>query len=449
MTTPSVKTADALGAAWQVNDQAPPARLETAGPRHGRETAATAGASPRTVWSRAVRVARDLAIGLALITAIPLTVIGLAGPQLLMINAPVRERITSANALRTLRAPVDPAVTFEMAGAALHRLRPRASTDGFVVRPAAALTIPWADTRLTAAQFAELQSKWWNGPDAKQIITAAATGLSAPDRAWLAQLAKAELWQDFDLVTKAGTVDVLGQALVTPFADDVSGFRIPEPTFRHGRALAHAAVARAAHYVAIGEPEQAEQILRSVLSLGFILIDDGFGTLDGLAGRLIVDVGRDGLHQLYRTGYHPERLAGTEVAAAPLRLARADEHRVTAGDVVADAIARLNDPSLPRTVRLDEMQRLAWSRCGSVSSVLLGPSSETEQVLARARSTLSRTDAERAAIDLFERSLERGPSQEARGSLPFTVIQGAGAVASTVTGNPRIASCTNTLLGLF
>jgi hypothetical protein len=69
--------------------------------------------------------------------------------------------------------------------------------------------------------------------------------------------------------------------------------------------------------------------------------------------------------------------------------------------------------------------------------------------LARARSTLSRTDAERAAIDLFERSLERGPSQEARGSLPFTVIQGAGAVASTVTGNPRIASCTNTLLGLF
>jgi hypothetical protein len=164
---------------------------------------------------------------------------------------------------------------------------------------------------------------------------------------------------------------------------------------------------------------------------------------------LIVDVGRDGLHQLYRTGYHPERLAGTEVAAAPLRLARADEHRVTAGDVVADAIARLNDPSLPRTVRLDEMQRLAWSRCGSVSSVLLGPSSETEQVLARARSTLSRTDAERAAIDLFERSLERGPSQEARGSLPFTVIQGAGAVASTVTGNPRIASCTNTLLGLF
>ena len=452
MTTPSVKTADALGAAWQVNDQAPPARLETAGPRHGRETAATAGASPRTVWSRAVRVARDLAIGLALITAIPLTVIGLAGPQLLMINAPVRERITSANALRTLRAPVDPAVTPEMAGAALHRLRPMKSADGFVVRPAAALTIPWAETRLTAAQFAELQSKWWNGPDAKQIITAAATGLSAPDRAWLAQLAKAELWQAFDLVTKARQVDVVGQSLVTPFAGDVSAFRVPQPTFRQGRTLAHAAVARAAHYVAIGEPGQAEQILRSVLSLGFILIDDGFGTLDGLIGRVIVDVGRDGLHQLYRTGYHPERLAGTEVSVAPMspvRPVRADERRVTAADVQADAIARLNDPSLPRTVHLDEMQRLAWSRCGSVSSVLLGPSSETEQVLARARSTLSRTDAERAAIDLFERSLERGPSQEARGSLPFTVIQGAGAVASTVTGNPRIASCTNTLLGLF
>jgi hypothetical protein len=449
MTTPSLKTAEALGAAWQVHDQAPLARVETAGPLHGRESGATAGASPRTVWSRVVRVARDLAIGLALITAIPLTIIGLAGPQLLLINAPVGERITSANALRALRAPFDPAVTPEMAGAALHRLRPMQSADGFVVRPAAPLTIPWADTRLTAAQFADLQSKWWNGPDAKQIITTAATGLSAPDRAWLAQLAKAELWQEFDLVTKARQVDVVGQSLVTPFAEEASRFRIPSPAFRNTRALAHAAVARAAHYVAIGEPAQAEQILRSVLSLGFILIDDGFGTLDGLVGRVIVDVGRDGLHQLYQTGYHPERLAATALAAAPLRQVQASERRVTAAQVEADARARLNDPSLPRTVRLDEMQRLGWSRCGSLSSVLLGPSSETEQALAQARSTLPRTDAERAVIDLLERSLERGPSQEARGFLPFTVIQGAGAVASTVTGNPRIASCTNALLGMF
>jgi hypothetical protein len=449
MPTPSFKTAEALDAAWPVAGGASLARADAGGALHGDFSAATAPPPRRSAWSRVARVARDLAIGLALITAVPLTVIGVAGPQLLLMNAPIRERIVSADALRTLRAPVDPAVTPAMAGAALHRLRPMKSADGFVARPAAVMHVPWADTRLTATQFAERQSPWWNGPDARQIITAAAKGLPESDRAWLAQLAQAALWQDFDLVTKAGTVDVLGQSLVTPFADDVSRFRIPAPALRNTRALAHAAVARAAHYVAIGEPAQAEQILRSVLSLGFLLIDDGFGTLDGLVGRVIVDVGRDGLHQLYQTGFHPERLAATALAAAPLRQVQANERRVTAAEVQADAIARLNDPSLPRSVRLDEMQRLGWSRCGSLSSVLFGPASETERALAQARVTLPRTDAERAVIDLLDRSLEQGPSQEARGFLPFTVIQGAGAVASAVTGNPRIASCTNTLLGLF
>ena len=453
MPTPTFKTAEALDAAWPDSGGAPLRRAAVSGAVRGSGAAvATPTASPttrRSAWTRVARMVRDAAIGMALIAALPLTAIGVAGRAVLQFDNNVGERITSVNVFRELRAPVNPSITPQVAGAALHRLRPVTSSNGFVARPTSAPDAPWTERRLTASQFEGLQSTWWNGPDAKQIITAAAKGLPPADRAWLAQLSNAGVWRDFDVVTAARHVDVLGARFVTPFADDVNLFRMPMPDFRATRALAYSGVARAAHYVSIGDPARAEQILRSVVSLGFVLIDDGEATLDALVGRLIVDIGRDGLHQLYQTGFHRERLAGTEWTAPPQPKANAEARRVGMAQLQANVIAHLDDLSLPRTVRLGELQLLRWSGCSSVSSVILGPSRDVDEALARARTSLARTDAERAYIDLVERGMEQGPPQGRRDYFAFKVLQGAAAMTSAVTGNPRIEGCTNAMMGML
>ncbi len=419
MPTPTFKTAEALAAVWPAAGGAALERAAAGGAvRRSGATAASPTVSPttrRSAWSRVARMIRDAAIGMALIAAVPLTAIGVAGRAVLQFDNNVGERITSVNVLRELRAPVNPSITPQVAGAALHRLRPVASTNGFVARP----------------------------------TSAPAMGLPAADRAWLAQLSNADVWRDFDVVTAARHVDVLGERFVTPFAEDANLFRMPEPDFRATRALAYSGVARAAHYVSIGDPARAEQILRSVVSLGFVLIDDGVATLDALTGRLIVDVGRDGLHQLYQTGFHRERLASTEWTSPPWPKANATSRRVSMAQLQANAIAQLDDPSLPRTVRLGELQVLRWSGCSSVSSVIRGPSRDVDQALARARTSLARTDAERAYIDLVGRGMEQGPPQGHRDYFAFKVLQGAAAMTSAVTGNPRIEGCTNAMLGML
>ena len=453
MPTPTFKTAEALDAVWPAAGGASLERAAAGGAvrRSGAPTASPTvlPTTRRFAWTRVARMVRDAAIGMALIAAVPLAAIGVAGRAVLQFDNNVGERITSVNVLRELRAPVNPSITPQVAGAALHRLRPVASSDGFVARPTSAPDAPWTERRLTASQFEGLQSTWWNGPNAKRIITAAAKGLPAADRAWLAQLSNAGVWRDFDVVTAARQVDVLGERFVTPFAEDANLFRMPEPDFRSTRALAHAGVARAAYYVSIGDPARAEQMLRAVVSLGFVLIDDGVATLDALVGRLIVDVGRDGLHQLYQTGFHRERLASTEWTSPPWPTVNATSRRVSMAQLQANAVAQLDDASLPRTVRLGELQVLRWSGCSSVSSVIRGPSRDVDQALARARTSLARTDAERAYIDLIERGMEQGPPQGHRDYFAFKVLQGAAAMTSAVTGNPRIEGCTNAMLGML
>jgi hypothetical protein len=449
MPTPTLKTAEALDAAWQVAGGASIERAAAGGAGRVDSSTAAAPSARRSSWSRVFRVARDVAIGMALIAALPLTAIGVAGRAVLMTDNRMAERITSANVLRELRAPVELSITPQVAGAALHRLRPVVSSNGFVARPTSPPDAPWTANRLTALQFVALQSKWWNGPDAKQIITAAAKGLPEADRAWLAQLAKAGVWRDFDVVTAAREVDVLGQSFVTPFADDVNLFRMPRPDFRNTRALAHAGVARAAYYASIGDPGRAEQVLRSVVSLGFIFIDDGFSALDALTGRMIVEVGRDGLQQLYHTGYHRDQLASVEWSAPPTRQPNATTRGKWVAQLQTDAIAHLDDPSLPRTVRLADLEHLRWAGCSSLPMVLFGPPSNVEEAVARARPSLARTDAERAYLDLLEHGFEHGPPQENRGRFAFSVLQGAASLTSAATGNPRIAGCTNAIMGMF
>ena len=90
-----------------------------------------------------------------------------------------------------------------------------------------------------------------------------------------------------------------------------------------------------------------------------------------------------------------------------------------------------------------------WSTCGSVRSVLLGPPAEVAQAFDVARRSLARSDAERQYIDMLQRNVSDIPTRPVPPNLLLEIVQGAAVVTSTVTGNPRIASCTRVAIGDF
>lgn len=448
MTTPSFKTAEALGAAWHAPAGGPLAPVGAHGAAAAQAPQETATRSSRGNWSRALRVARDLAIGLALIAAIPLSVIGVSGRWLLGYPDVGRERMVEVERLRPLTVPSDPSITPSAAGAAMRRLLPVAASPAFPVPADRVDDEPW-ESDLPPGLFTDLPGKWWKGPDATKIITAAAKGLTPAEQAWLNALAESPTWRDVDLVARAARVDVLEQRFQLPFRDDAVASAMPIPSLQRGRRLAHAGVARAAYYVSIGDRERAESVLRNIVALGFASIDNGPLWFDGMIGRVMIDAGRDGLRQLYALEGRSELLALTEppAARAPRQTTRGADRSLAT--IRATALRNFNDPALPRGYRFEQLGTLAWSTCSNVRSVLAGPSSETQQAFETARSSLARSDAERQYIDLLERNVTDLPNRPAVPGVVAGIIQGAASVTSAVTGNERIAGCTRVLTGIF
>ena len=107
------------------------------------------------------------------------------------------------------------------------------------------------------------------------------------------------------------------------------------PSYRDSRDLANASVARAAYYMAIGQPARAEEVLRSVISFGLVLIDNGSTSMDELIGTVIAAIGRDGLQRFYVIEHDPRAslpalagpTKGTMRRASALERARAPRTR--------------------------------------------------------------------------------------------------------------------------
>ena len=64
-------------------------------------------------------------------------------------------------------------------------------------------------------------------------------------------------------------------------------------------------VSRAAYHLAIGQRDSAEAVLRSIVSYGFSIADNGTGLIDQLSGRVVVGIGRSALENFYTVTHDP------------------------------------------------------------------------------------------------------------------------------------------------
>lgn len=403
---------------------------------------------PRNRGRTALRVVRDAALGLLLIAAIPLGFIAATGDTIRFNPRSATERIAETDRLRPLMLTKDGRMSPVEAGYALHSLHPSQEHADFPLRAVpAADGLGWKNLEANSHLFADFRAPASAGlPASTRIVAAAAVGFSDEELLHLRSIAEAPVWAQIDEIARASEVDVIGGRFVLPFRTTAPAFLMPIQKFASTKELAYAGVSRAAYYLAIGERAQAEAALKSIVSFGFVLIDNGTSAIDGLIGAVVANIGRDGLHQFYSVTGDAH---GKALTAAPAQVRAVgagpqspplpeSQHRASLMDAVGD-------PRTPRTIRYESLLSLSASTCGSVKGVLFGHTAEIESGFREARTSLARFPSELALLDLYYALPEHTMRNDDR-SLLGRVVMGAAAVTGTITQNPRVVACTRLLL---
>lgn len=409
--------------------------------------------TPQSWLSLAGRIVRNAVIAVALMTFVPIGLTVLRGDRLarMVFNAGANTaaRVAATDAVRPYRVPVDPSITPTQAGLALNALQQhREPVPGFTpIEPASRPAAVWRTLTMSPDMFKTARSTMYATPNAapasQAILEAAAKGFSPQEMDYLRKLATAPMWHEFDLVARAPVVDIIGGQFRIPFGAEASSETRPMMRFKDTREIAEAAVSRAAYYMARGDRESAETVLRSIVSFGFVMIDNSSTALDELIGSIIVGTGRDALQRFYALEH--DARASAAALAMPSRITRADvaahEAPTSTDDVRRETIARVDDPTLPMGARLDALRSLSLASCTNPRELLFGPRGDVTDVLARARRTLARYPSERALIDLQAQMPGQSSGFKATGPLQSLAVSAA-SISSVVLQNPRITTCT-------
>lgn len=395
---------------------------------------------PRRSWPRfALRIVRDVAIAVALMTAIPVISVARNGDR---IWAPMKQIANTRNdavnpeVFRGHAVPRDPSITPLHAGRAFSRLHPRTRRASFPeLTGASHADMAWLSTKLAPGMFPTARPVGFPAPS-EAVVEAAVAGFTTAELSYLQTIATAPAWREFDRVARAPAVDFIAGRFQIPFAPNVSLLELPSPNYKNLRAMANAGVSRAAYHAAISQRDSAEAALRSIISFGFAMIDNATSTMDEVHGTAIVAVGGNALERYWRSVGDPR---GNWRAAGPLKLRQDIARTASLDETRAWLIARATDPATSRGDRFQAVQELTYSSCTNVRETLLGPRADVTAALAAARSSLTRFPSDRAVVDLGTRLPDASALMPSDIGDYFTTS--AATVAGVVLNNPRLATC--------
>src|SRR6188472_1839327 len=117
--------------------------------RNAAPIAAKGASVRRSWWARGLRVVRDAAISVAIMTLVPIGFVAVRGEQFahMVLNQSMElgRRAAIAEPVRPFRLPTDPSITPLQAGLALNTLQPtRIKVAGFdMIEPATRPAAPW------------------------------------------------------------------------------------------------------------------------------------------------------------------------------------------------------------------------------------------------------------------------------------------------------------------
>jgi len=189
---------------------------------------------------------------------------------------------------------------------------------------------------------------------------------------------------------------------------------LPAPQLGGLRAAAHAQLAAAALAVVDDRVGDAEIRVREVLSVGFLLADQGLTLVDHFMGQSLIRMAGTALESLYRVSgrteaYEALRLSRQVSAGAA---ARATGDRPAGAEALVRALPGLVlDPSTVRGVAWESFALLATlGPCLNLNRVVFGPGEAYTDFVEEARQALVRWPSEEPLFQIASRGFLRGES---------------------------------------
>ncbi|MDH3206151.1 MAG: hypothetical protein OEO79_06035 [Gemmatimonadota bacterium] len=254
---------------------------------------------------RVLRHSAVLTGALAAFIAVPiLTLVPTAavGPILTQLAVPgfdnVRTRGARAEAMRSYRVTTDAGVTPNEAGQLLHDLSFAGSEREVPPgerEPSERIAVAWLPTTDDANPIGVHPFEW---PDS--LFTVVGRGVTAQQRGYLEGLARHPARASLSRLARAPAIDVASGRYEDPLPDDLTLVTMPIPRYTEFRAATYSHLAAAAIELLDGGTTQAEELVREIVSLGFLLGDGGPTLMDNLIGYALIEQGALALADLYQ-----------------------------------------------------------------------------------------------------------------------------------------------------
>lgn len=402
------------------------------GPRRP-ETDDGAAASARALG----RLSLATSVGAAMVFAPVLLLLPASaiGPELARLSVPeyqaIQRRAAELEAYRAYRADADPSVTPAEAGRLLQNLSYVGSDEPVPpgeLEPPLRIEAPWLPDTGGTNPSGVPPARWHD-----TLFVVAAAAPSEELRAYLASIADHRARADLSRLAGARRLD----AAVGRWEGATAA---PVPRLAGLRSGAHAHIAAAAHEMIRDRPAEAESLLRELLSVGFLLADQGPTLMDNLVGHSMVREGGLALEQLYRVTTRP--LLAEEMQAARASAERTGARIRLARPASAEALARMLpelvlDPGTVRGLAWESFALMAtMAPCMNLNRVVFGPGDDYREFVSMAREALVRWPSEAGMFEFAARGFlgSTGASEGFRPGrlLRLSVRSGEGACGDAI-----------------
>lgn len=361
--------------------------------------------------ARTLRVLGPVVGALAVVVVLPVLTLMPAtaiGPILTSISAPnldvYRPRAARAETFRSFRVDGDVTISPGEAGQLLHDLiwvGIDAEPPPGERPPSRPIAQPWLPVASDSGDNPfSLQPYSWGDSLFERI----GSGVTPEQRAYLRGVAEHPAVPGFRRLARATALDAGSARWERPFPAGVTMATIPVPRFGPLRDATHARIGAAGSAFLEGRPDEAEQILREVISVGFLLADDGPTLIDNLIGLTLVEAGGSGLSGFYRaagrTASAAELSRMVQVAEAGARLIPTDLK--VGNEAWVRSLAEMStDSTLARGLRWEYFINLTTlAPCLNVNRIVFGMGDEYTEYVARARESLVRWPSDEALFEI-------------------------------------------------
>jgi hypothetical protein len=338
----------------------------------------------------------------------------------------------SSDAATSSAAAMAP-VSEEAAAEALRRiLRDDISTANITMRSADPVTLPARDS-VPAGIFADARHTESGEPDWAKALVTSRRRLSPAEREYLASIAANPFWQQWDILARAPSLDILAARVELPFREHATAVELPLMRLTRLNDAGRLTGARAAHFLALGRRDSAEAAVHATLAVGLLIDREATTVLEAFMGRRLI----------YFATTLSNGLRGDTMAVEIPRLPRdSSVHSVSESRAMLVAVA--SDSTAHRAARVEALVNLGMMPCTNARELLFGFRSDVEGAFASARRNLVRHPSDTALLDLIEFSSERSPDLHESGIFP-AMFRGMSHFSSTVLFNKRIHGCAEML----